>query len=283
MPASNKKVTKPSAKVAAVRKAMDKNIAKNVAKRAAKVRAANAAADGREANAAKAPKVTAEMKAALTPKGFGSLIVGGNANPAKPTKPAKAGKATAALTPIERQAIEGILASDYMDGMTGNDAVGHRVWTWSANPFASKPTFSGAASSLVKKGFAAIDGAGKDACIQITRAGMDAFEATAAAKPVAKVAKAGKASAATTKPAKAAKPAKASAKPATDGVKAPTGAKATIIAMIERKDGASAAEVCKKLGWVKAGATIGRAIKLAPFKVRKERDADGALRYYREG
>jgi hypothetical protein len=97
--------------------------------------------------------------------------------------------------------------------------------------------------------------------------------------PAAYLAKveAGKASA------KPAKPAKASAKPATDGVKAPTGAKATIIAMIERKDGASAAEVCKKLGWVKAGATIGRAIKLAPFKVRKERDADGVLRYYREG
>ncbi len=95
--------------------------------------------------------------------------------------------------------------------------------------------------------------------------------------PAAYLAKveAGKASA------KPAKPAKASAKPATDGVKAPTGAKATIIAMIERKDGASAAEVCKKLGWVKAGATIGRAIKLAPFKVRKERDGDGVLRYYR--
>ena len=65
------------------------------------------------------------------------------------------------------------------------------------------------------------------------------------------------------------------------GAKAPTGAKAKILDMIARKNGASAAEVCKELGWVKAGATIGRAIKLASFKVRKERDADGVLRYYR--
>jgi hypothetical protein len=59
------------------------------------------------------------------------------------------------------------------------------------------------------------------------------------------------------------------------------GAKGKIIAMIAAEGGASAAEVCKALGWVRAGATIGRAIKLAGFKVAKVRDADGVLRYSR--
>ena len=63
--------------------------------------------------------------------------------------------------------------------------------------------------------------------------------------------------------------------------KAPNGAKGRIIAMIAAEGGTSAAEVCKALGWVRAGATIGRAIKLAPFKVAKVRDADGVLRYSR--
>jgi hypothetical protein len=81
------------------------------------------------------------------------------------------------LTTIERQAIQGILDSDYMDGDSGDLAVNRPVWTWSANPFASKRTFSGAVSSLVQKGFVTVDGAGNDATIEITRAGMDAFNA----------------------------------------------------------------------------------------------------------
>lgn len=97
------------------------------------------------------------------------------------------------------------------------------------------------------------------------------------AKAASKPAKAGKVAPATTKPAKAAKAATASEKPAATGVKA------KIIAMIDRKGGVSAAEVCKALGWARAGATIGRAIKLASFKVAKVRDADGVLRYSREG
>jgi hypothetical protein len=83
------------------------------------------------------------------------------------------------LTGIERQAIKGILDSDYMDGDTGDLAVNRPVWTWSGNPFASKRTFSGAVSSLVQKGFVHCEGFGNDACISITRAGMDAFLATA--------------------------------------------------------------------------------------------------------
>jgi hypothetical protein len=82
------------------------------------------------------------------------------------------------LTTIERQAIQGILDSDYMDGDSGDLAVNRPVWTWSANPFASKRTFSGAVSSLVQKGFVCVDGVGNDATIEITRAGMDAFNAT---------------------------------------------------------------------------------------------------------
>jgi hypothetical protein len=116
---------------------------------------------------------------------------------------------------------------------------------------------------------------------------MDALKlggAIPAGKPASKVAKAGKAPAATTKPAPAAKPAKASETAGNGDAKAPTGAKGKIIAMIDAsKAGVSAAEVCKALGWVRAGATIGRAIKLAPFKVAKVRDADGVLRYSREG
>jgi hypothetical protein len=58
-----------------------------------------------------------------------------------------------------------------------------------------------------------------------------------------------------------------------------TGAKATIIAMMQRKNGVSAAEVCAKLGWVRAAGTISRAIKLAPFKVNKVKGDDGVTRY----
>lgn len=87
---------------------------------------------------------------------------------------------TTKLTTIERQAIQGILDSDYMDGMTGQDAVDHEVWTWSANPFDSKRTFSGAVSSLVQKGFVWVAGSGNDATIAITPAGMAAFLGEAA-------------------------------------------------------------------------------------------------------
>jgi hypothetical protein len=56
------------------------------------------------------------------------------------------------------------------------------------------------------------------------------------------------------------------------------GVKAKILAMMQRKGGASAAEICAELGWVQCGATISRTIKAAPVAVRKER-VDGVLRY----
>jgi hypothetical protein len=91
------------------------------------------------------------------------------------------------LTEMERQAIAGILESDYMDGLTGDDAVDKVVWTWSGNPFSSKRTFSGVVSSLTKKGFVGSeDNGGKDDVIWITRAGMDAYEAAEATAKGAK-------------------------------------------------------------------------------------------------
>jgi hypothetical protein len=59
------------------------------------------------------------------------------------------------------------------------------------------------------------------------------------------------------------------------------GAKATIIDMIAAKGGVTEPEICKALGWARAGATISRAIKLAPFKVAKAKDEDGRTRYSR--
>jgi hypothetical protein len=100
----------------------------------------------------------------------------------------------------------------------------------------------------------------------------------AASKPVAPA----KAAVAATKPAPAPKAATASAKPATEGVQTATGAKMQIITMIaSTKGGVSPGEIAKALGWPRAGGTISRAIKLAPFKVAKARDAEGVLRYSR--
>lgn len=82
---------------------------------------------------------------------------------------------TVNLTAIERQAMQGILDSDFMDGDTGEHAIDRPVWTWSANPFPSKRTFSGAVSSLVQKGMVRVRGVGNDAEIEITRVGMAAL------------------------------------------------------------------------------------------------------------
>ena len=80
------------------------------------------------------------------------------------------------ITDNERRALQGILDSDFMDGMKGAEAVDHRVWSWSANPFKSKRTFSGVVSSLVKKGYVSTSDYGDDACIAITAAGMAALQ-----------------------------------------------------------------------------------------------------------
>ena len=122
-------------------------------------------------------------------------------------------------------------------------------------------------------------------------AGIDAPECKAIAtvlggepvettKPVAKAAK--KAAKPVKAPVKAKAPAKAAKadKPVVSGeTKAPTGAKATILAMIAAPGGVSEKEVCAALGWPRAGGTISRAIKLAPFKVVKVKGDDGRTRY----
>jgi len=74
------------------------------------------------------------------------------------------------ITEIERKALHGIYNSDFRDG---NDPVGCPVWSWSANPFDNKRTFSGAISSLVKKGLVKADGEGDDACVTLTQAGWN--------------------------------------------------------------------------------------------------------------
>jgi hypothetical protein len=74
------------------------------------------------------------------------------------------------ITKLELEALEGIYNSDFRDG---NNPVNCPVWSWSANPFGSKPRFAGAVSSLVKKGLAKTSGQGEDACVAMTAAGWD--------------------------------------------------------------------------------------------------------------
>ena len=80
------------------------------------------------------------------------------------------------LTENERLALQGILESDFMDGCKSQDAVGKAVWTWSANPFKSKRTFSGVVASLNTKGFTISTDEGEDSVIWITEAGLAALE-----------------------------------------------------------------------------------------------------------
>jgi hypothetical protein len=79
------------------------------------------------------------------------------------------------LTKNECRAIEGIVSSEYGEG-----AVGRWVWTWSANPFASKKTFSGVVASLSKKGLVSVMDEGKDASIRLNEAGWLAYKAAPA-------------------------------------------------------------------------------------------------------
>ena len=79
------------------------------------------------------------------------------------------------LTANETQMLQAILDSDYQDGNEGAECVGEAVWSWSANPFESKRTASGVASSLGKKGFAKSYDDGDENVIYITQAGYDAL------------------------------------------------------------------------------------------------------------
>jgi len=80
---------------------------------------------------------------------------------------------TTTLTTLEVQGLQGILDSEFHDG---NDPIKNPVWTWSANPFGNKKTFSGVVSSLVKKGLVKSSGYDKDDVIYITQAGWDALQ-----------------------------------------------------------------------------------------------------------
>ncbi len=74
------------------------------------------------------------------------------------------------ITDLELKGLQGICDSDYQDV---SHPVDSPVWTWSANPFEKLTTFSGVVSSLVRKGWAVIDGKGDDATIAITQKGFD--------------------------------------------------------------------------------------------------------------
>jgi hypothetical protein len=76
------------------------------------------------------------------------------------------------LTTSEAKALQGIMDSDFQDGCK---EAGKPVWTWSANPFASKRTFSGVVASLNKKGLTGSTDEGEDSVIWITEAGLEAL------------------------------------------------------------------------------------------------------------
>ena len=116
--------------------------------------------------------------------------------------------------------------------------------------------------------------------IEALRAKGKATSSQAARNKLAKARRALEATlAALPKPTKATKPAKASKQAAAEP-KPMTGSKATIADMMRRPNGATEAEVCKKLGWQAAGATISRVIKLLPAgSVTKTKGEDGKTRY----
>lgn len=78
------------------------------------------------------------------------------------------------LTALEIQGIQGIIDSDYRDG---EHPVGRAIWDWSGNNFDNARTYAGVISSLVKKGCVHSDGGGKDSCITLLQAGLEAYEA----------------------------------------------------------------------------------------------------------
>lgn len=81
-----------------------------------------------------------------------------------------------ALTDNERQALQGIVDSEFHDGQ---DPIGNWVWSFSANPWIDSTEsrkFAGTLSSLLKKGLAKQDGEGKEACVAITQAGYEAWK-----------------------------------------------------------------------------------------------------------
>jgi hypothetical protein len=79
------------------------------------------------------------------------------------------------LTKNECRAIEGIVSSEYGEG-----AINRCVWSWSANPFASKKSFAGVIASLSKKGAVSVSDEGKDANINLNEAGWLAYKAAPA-------------------------------------------------------------------------------------------------------
>lgn len=89
------------------------------------------------------------------------------------------------LTEKEVMALNGILASEYMNGLTGLEAVDRFVWTWSANPFDNKRSFAGAISKLSQRKMVKCinSGTGRGASIAITKRGYKALMANSGGAP----------------------------------------------------------------------------------------------------
>lgn len=79
------------------------------------------------------------------------------------------------LTKIQTECLYGIFCSDFQDR---RHPVNNWIWTWSGNTFGNPRTYSGAISSLVKKGLVQTDGQkGDDACVALTAEGWIALKA----------------------------------------------------------------------------------------------------------
>lgn len=79
------------------------------------------------------------------------------------------------LTDTEAKALRGIATSDFMDG---KPEAGKPIWSWSGNTFANAVVYSGAVSSLAKKGLVHCSPGAKNKdedCLSLTDAGLIAY------------------------------------------------------------------------------------------------------------
>jgi len=108
------------------------------------------------------------------------------------------------------------------------------------------------------------------------RAANKAKAAELDALPVAKTTKTAK----TTKPAAKAKPVAKTAAKTNRRASDKKPVKDRILEMMRRKDGASEAEICRELGWVRAATTMRRALESSGVKFTREKGDDGKFRYW---
>lgn len=82
------------------------------------------------------------------------------------------------LTALEIEVLGAIANNDFMDGLTGADAIGKEIWSDCINQKQSIVTnaqLPGVVSSLSKKGLIKCAGSARDATIWMTAQGVEAF------------------------------------------------------------------------------------------------------------